>query len=164
MRGLLKAYLDKPINADINESIKSRYNNRPKRLGITIAYGEIPDEAKSLEGQLLRIRSKWLVHGEKTTFLTCELISREGLDLFSRIRRSLPITDQVLKLRRILLPIPKPFHITLGWIERSYPAQAGDECATFWSGMNAQEYPPLPSALCEKTFEATIEFQNFEAA
>ena len=162
MKGLLKAYLKKPINADINAVAKSCYTNRPERLGMTIAYGEIPNEAKALESEALWIRTKWIVCGEKTTFLTCEVISRSISDLFPRFRHSMPIADQVLQLRRSIIPIPKPFHITLGWIGRSYPAQAGDECAKFWHGMNKQELPPLPSFLCETTLEATIEFKNFE--
>ena len=161
MKGLLKAYLKEPINTDINAVVKSCYKNRPERLGMTIAYGEIPDDAKSLEGQSFRIRTKWLVSGEKTTFLTCEMKIDEISDLFPRIRQHNQISDQVLRLRRLLL-MPKPLHITLGWIERSYPAQAGDECAKFWHGMHKQELPPLPSFLCETTLEATIEFKNFE--
>ena len=163
MRGLLKAYLDKPLNADIDAKLYNFYENRPERLGMTIAYGQIPDEAKSLEGQLLRIRSKWLVYGEKTISLTCELIHRESINKFSRIRKYNPISDQVLLLRRSLLAMPKPLHITLGCTIYGYPAQAGDECAKFWREINEQKFPPPPSVLCEETFEATIEFQNFEA-
>ena len=143
MRGLLKAYSGMPIDAEID----SRYEKRPERLGMTIAYGEIPDEASPLEGEVIRLRSRWLVYGEKTTFLTCELVRSK-------------VGDRVLKIRRLLLPMPKPFHLTLGWIEGGCPAQAGDECATFWRGIVG---PKLPSVLCKKTIEATIEFQNFEA-
>ena len=145
MMGLLKAYL--PHNAVIEATIDDRYVHRPDRLGMTIAYGEMPDEARALVGVTIQIKPDRIVQGEMTAFAICGLTeSEESAHIYS-IRKQLPTQ-------------PKPLHMTLGWIEGAFPAQAGDECATFWRDIMPADL--APADYYQKTLTATIEFKNFE--
>lgn len=146
MDGLLKAYLNVPINAKID----GHYANRPKRQGVTFAYGsDISEEALILHGKTIDFRTYWIVAGTKTAFLTCELVGSE-------------VSDRVLALRRVRLVKPIPFHLTLGWVLGASPVQAGNECADFWSRMAEKGCSPPPSVQFESIVSGTIEFQNFE--
>ena len=145
MDGLLKAYVKVPVGAKID----SHYANRPKRIGVTIAYGsDISEEALNLVGSIVSFRTEWIVSGDKTAFVTCELIVSES-------------SDRVINIRRDRLVIPTPFHLTLGWVIGASPVLSGYECAAFWSSMADRECLP-PSVQFESIVSGTIEFQSFE--
>ena len=146
MRGLLKAYL--PRNTAFNGRTDDRYVHGPERLGMTIAYGEMHDEALALVGTTIQIKSDRIVHGEMTSFAICGLTASDVSAHIHKIRSQLPIQ-------------PKPLHMTLGWVEGASPAQAGDECSIFWRDVKAVDL--APADYYQKTWTATIEFQNFEA-
>ena len=155
MRGLLKAYLlDSPTREWISRQHKNwpkgdRYVHQPKRLGMTIAYGEMPDNALVLVGASIQIKTDRIIYGENTSFAICGLTESE-------------MSAQIHNIRSQMAIHPKPLHMTLGWVEGAAPAQAGDECAIFWSGVQASDL--APADYCQKTLTAMIEFQNFEAA
>ena len=146
MDGLLKAYVKVPVDAKID----SHYANRPKRIGVTIAYGsDISEEALLLRAKTIEFRTFWSVAGNKTAFLTCELVGSE-------------VSDRVLAIRRVRLVEPIPFHLTLGWVLGASPVQAGNECADFWSRMAKGGGSPPPSVQFESIVSGIIEFQSFE--
>ena len=152
MRGLLKAYLGKlPMNALFvgNLPKSDRYVHWPDRLGMTIAYGEMPDEALALVGTTIQIKPDRIVHGENTLFAICGLTESE-------------VSAQIHSIRSQLPTQPKPLHMTLRWVEGAAPVQAGDECATFWRDVTPADL--APANYYQKTLTATIEFQNFEAS
>ena len=151
MRGLLKAYLLKlPMNALFvgNLPKSDRYVHRPDRLGMTIAYGEMPDDALALVGTIIQIKPDRIVHGEMTLFAICGLTESDTSAQIHSIRSHLPTQ-------------PKPLHMTLRWVEGAFPAQAGEECATFWRDVTPADL--TPANYYQKALTATIEFQNFEA-
>jgi len=154
MRGLLKAYLlDSPTGEWISRQHKTwpkgdRYIHQPERLGMTIAYGEMPDEALALVGTIIQLKTDRIIYGEMTSFAICGLAESEMSAQIHNIRSQMPIH-------------PKPLHMTLGWADGGAPAQAGDECAKFWRDVRAVDL--APADYCQKTLTATIEFQNFEA-
>ena len=146
MRGLLKAYL--PRNTAFNARIEDRYVHGPERLGMTIAYGQMPNEALALVGVTIQIKADRIICGEMTSFSICGLTESEMSAQIHSIRSQLPIQ-------------PKPLHITLGWVEGACPALAGHECATFWREVTTEAL--APANYYQETWTATIEFQNFEA-
>ena len=150
MRGLLKAYLLKlPMNAlFVGNLLKGdRYVHQPERLGMTIAYGEMPDDALALVGVIIQVKADRIIYGEKTSFAICGLTESE-------------MSAQIHNIRSQMLIHPEPLHMTLGWAEGAAPAQAGDECAMFWRDVQAADL--APADYCQKTLTAAIEFQNFE--
>lgn len=126
MPGLLKAYAD----FDMEESIDSKYVNRPDRLGMTLCFGDAGWLPEVLDGTTIDIDLSWVVEGPQNAFVLADLPERFPLasgDLFI----SRQIRDGGFYRH--------PYHLTLGWVEGSAPINSCAEAQEFIDMINSIE-------------------------